>query len=80
MGGNIKKIISLIVGIPAFMIFAGETSNEFFWMQIVAALVLVGLYMWNVWGTEYQPFEIGGRHNNNSYKHTTGRPLGRRTW
>ena len=69
MGGIIKKIISLLIGVPAFMIFAGETSNEYFWIQIVAAFVLVVVFMWNFWG-----MESDDRQNNiNYYKHTSRR-------
>lgn len=50
MSKRIKTIISLLIGVPAFFIFAGETSLEYTWMQVLAAAVLVVVFMWNFWG------------------------------
>lgn len=43
----LRKIVSLALGIPALVIFAGEVELGEFWMQVIAASVLVGLFMWN---------------------------------
>jgi len=43
-----KKLISLIVGVPAMMIFAGECGAEYIGLQLACAGVLVALFMWNV--------------------------------
>lgn len=50
MSKRIKTIISLVIGVPAFFIFAGETSLEYTWLQVLAAAVLVAVFMWNFWG------------------------------
>lgn len=47
---TIKRIISLLIGIPAFIIFAGEISLEYTWLQVISAFVLVGLFLWNYEG------------------------------
>lgn len=45
---NLKKWVNIILGVPALIIFAGEAGSEYFGLQIAAAAVLVGLFMWNV--------------------------------
>lgn len=44
---NIKKIVSVAIGIPAFMIFVGEAGPELFAWQLLAGAAIVGLLAWN---------------------------------
>lgn len=44
---NIKKIVSVAIGIPALMIFAGECGPEYIVWQLLAGAVIVGLLAWN---------------------------------
>lgn len=42
-----KKIITLILGLPAIVIFVSEVELGYVWMQAISAIVLVALFMWN---------------------------------
>ena len=52
---NIKKIVSVVIGIPAVIIFAGEAGVEYFGLQILSAMVIIGLLAWN--GMFRRPYE-----------------------
>jgi hypothetical protein len=47
MGKKLKTIISIAMGVPAVMIFAGEGGIEYFGVQILAGAVLIGILAWN---------------------------------
>lgn len=45
---KLKQIISLILGIPAAIIMFSEIENlEYWWIQLVAVLVLLIVLKWN---------------------------------
>ena len=44
---NIKKIMSVLVLVPAVMIFAGETGVEYFGLQMLAGAAIVAVLAWN---------------------------------
>lgn len=44
---NIKKIVSVLVIVPAIMIFAGETGAEYFGLQLLAGAAIVAVLAWN---------------------------------
>jgi hypothetical protein len=44
---NIKKVVSVLVLVPAIMIFAGEAGAEYFGLQLLAGAAIVGVLAWN---------------------------------
>lgn len=52
---NLKKIVSVAVIIPAIMIFAGECKVEYFGLQLLAGVAIIGVLAWN--GVVRRPYE-----------------------
>ena len=52
---NIKKIVSVLVLVPAIIIFAGETGVEYFGLQLLAGAAIVGVLALN--GAIRRPYE-----------------------
>lgn len=44
---NSKTFISALIAVPAFFIFCGEIEVRFFWLQLLAGAILVGILAWN---------------------------------
>ena len=44
---NIKKIVSVLVLVPAVMIFAGEAGAEYFGLQLLAGAAIIGVLALN---------------------------------
>jgi hypothetical protein len=52
---NIKKIVSVLVLVPAIMIFAGETGAEYFGLQLLAGAAIIAVLALN--GAIRRPYE-----------------------
>ena len=59
MGKKFKTLISLLIGIPAFIIFCSESELKFFGIQLLAGVVLFSLLVWN----GMTNIKIGGNKN-----------------
>lgn len=47
MPKNLKIFLSLLIAVPAFFIFCGEMEVKYFWIQLLAGAVLIGILAWN---------------------------------
>ena len=57
MARKLKTLISVAVGIPAFIMFCGESDLKFVGVQLLAGVVLFGILVWNGLTT----IKIGGK-------------------
>ena len=47
MPKNLKIFLSLLIAVPAFFIFCGEMEVKYFWIQLLAGAILIGILVWN---------------------------------
>lgn len=44
---KVKTLLSILIGIPSFIIFCSEMDIKYFGVQLLAGAVLVGVLAWN---------------------------------
>ena len=52
---NIKRIVSMLVLVPAIAIFAGEVGVKYFGLQLLAGAAIIAVLAWN--GAIRRPYE-----------------------
>lgn len=47
MPKSLKNVLSLVLGIPAFMIFCSEADVKYVGIQLLAGGILLAILVWN---------------------------------